>query len=147
MKYTLFTFAIALISIAFYAYKLPIVDFKKDTKDGIQFFNGTFQEALEKAKAENKPIFLDIYATWCGPCKKLKKNTFSDKAVGEYYSKNYINIAINGETNEGRMLAEKYKIQGYPTLLIVDKNGKQLTKNVGFMDSFTFINFGKKIVP
>jgi thioredoxin 1 len=138
---------ILIVSITIYAFKNPKVDFKEDTTDGIQFFKGTFAAALEKAQAENKPIFLDIYATWCGPCKRLKKKTFSAKEVGDYYNANFINITIDGETNEGRELANKYAIQGYPTLLILDKNGKQLTKQVGFVEPHILVNFGKRIIP
>ncbi len=145
-KNTLITLAIIVVLIGIYAFKNPKVDFKNDSPDGIQFFKGTFQEAIEKAQAENKPIFLDIYATWCRPCKMLKKRTFSDKAVGDYYNANFINIAVDGETTEGSELASKYSIDGYPTLLILDKNGKQLTKQVGFVEPYILINFGKRIV-
>lgn len=123
------------------------VDIKSDARGGIQFFKGSFQEALDKAKAENKPIFLDVYATWCGPCKMLKKRTFSDKNVGDYYNANFINIAINGETEEGYELSKLYDVKGYPTLLIIDKNGRKLTKQVGFVEPYILINFGKRIVP
>jgi thiol:disulfide interchange protein len=139
--------AIIIASIAIYAFKYPKVDFKEDTTDGIQFFKGTFKEALEKAQAEDKPIFLDIYATWCGPCKMLKKKTFSTKEVGDYYNANFINIAVDGETAEGRELVQKYNIQGYPTLLILDKRGKQLTNQVGFVEPHILVNFGKRIIP
>lgn len=147
MKTILFMGVLVFIAFGIYSFKNSEVDFKEDTAEGIQFFKGTFQEALEKAKAENKPIFLDIYATWCGPCKMLKKHTFSDKEVGNYYNANYINIAIDGETKEGRELANKYGIQGYPTLIILDNKGKQLSKQVGFVEPHILVNFGKRIVP
>lgn len=147
MKTILFMGLLAFIVFGIYSFKNPKVDFKEDTAEGIQFFKGTFQEALEKAKTENKPIFLDIYATWCDPCKMLKKHTFSDKEVGNYYNANYINIAIDGETKEGSALANKYCIQGYPTLLILDNKGKQLSKQVGFVEPHILVNFGKRIAP
>lgn len=53
---------------------------------GIQFFHGTWAEALAKSKAENKLIFLDAYATWCGPCKMMKRLTFTNAEVIEFYS-------------------------------------------------------------
>lgn len=147
MKTTLFIGLLALFAFGIYSFKNPKVDFKEDTTDGIQFFKGTFQEALEKAQSENKPIFLDIYATWCGPCKMLKKYTFSDKEVGNYYNANFINIAVDGETTEGRELADNFNIKGYPTLLIVDKQGKVVAKQVGFVEPHILVNFGKRIVP
>lgn len=147
MKTILFMGLLAFIAFGIYSFKNPKVDFKENPADGIQFFKGTFQEALEKAKTENKPIFLDIYATWCGPCKMLKKHTFSDREVGDYYNANYINIAVDGETKEGSELANNYRIQGYPTLLILDKNGNQVAEQVGFVEPHILVNFGKRIVP
>ena len=117
------------------------------SKKGIDFYKGTFKEALDKAKTENKYVFVDVYATWCGPCKMLKRKTFKDKEVGDYYNKNFINIAIDGETPEGEEIIAKYKIQGYPTLLIVDASGKLKTKQMGFIEPHILVNFGKRIVP
>ena len=77
----------------------------------------------------------------------LKKRTFSDKEVGDYFNTNFINIAIDGETKEGRDLINNYQVNGYPTLLILNKEGKQLTKQVGFVEPHILVNFGKRIVP
>jgi thioredoxin-related protein len=120
---------------------------KNNDNEGINFFTGNFQEALMKANDENKLVFLDIHASWCGPCKKLKKSTFKNEEVGTYFNNNYISIAIDGETKEGIELVKKYNIKGYPTLIIIDKNGKLLTQNVGFIKPQIMIDWGKKIVP
>ena len=116
-------------------------------RNGISFFKGSWNEALLKAKTEKKYIFLDIYASWCGPCKKLKKTTFKDKEVGEYYNKNFINVSIDGESKEGLILANKYQVTSYPTLLVVDHNGVRKTKATGFMEPRILVNFGRRIVP
>ena len=105
--------------------------------------NAKFNEIINV----NHLVLVDFYADWCGPCKMLKKHTFSDKEVGNYYNANYINIAIDGETKEGSELANRYGIQGYPTLLILDNKGKQLSKQVGFVEPHILVNFGKRIVP
>ncbi|WP_304132476.1 thioredoxin family protein [Mesonia mobilis] len=52
------------------------------TKKGIDFYNGNYEEALQKAKTEEKLVFVYLYADWCGVCKSLKKNTLKDKKVG-----------------------------------------------------------------
>ncbi len=130
---------------------IPLTSFKAKTyhdgtAKGIDFFKGSYNEALLKAKEENKHLFIDFYAAWCGPCKQLKKS-FKDKEVGAYYNKNFINVSIDGETKEGKELMYRYQIQGYPTLLIVDFNGKVKTKSIGFLKPYILINFGRRIVP
>ncbi len=68
---------------------------------GIHFIEDDWKYATEKAKAENKLIFIDIYATWCRPCKSLKRNTFSNSKVGDFFNQNFVNITIDGEKEIG----------------------------------------------
>lgn len=140
-----FIIGILMIGLILLAFKNQQVDFEKDTPDGIQFYKGTWKEALTIAKKENKLIFLDIYATWCGPCKKLKSNTFSDAKVGSFYNNNFINLAMDGERGEGLVLAQKYLLKSYPTLLFIDEKGNVVTRTVGYHDSEEFIELGKTI--
>jgi thioredoxin 1 len=147
MKSILSISILLLFGIVFVAFTNKFDEKSKVSSKGIEFFEGTYAEALEYAKKENKPIFLDVYATWCGPCKMLKKKTFKDKEVGNYYNKNFINIAVDGETEEGRELMSIYRINSYPTLLIVDSNGKVKTRHSGFMKPHILVNFGRRIVP
>ena len=116
-------------------------------KDGIIFFKGTWTEALQAAKAENKYIFLDVYATWCGPCKELKNKTFKDSEVGDYYNKNFINVRIDAEKDEGREIARRYEVNSYPTLFIIDYKGNRVAKTTGFMKPRILINFGRRVIP
>ncbi len=87
----------------------PIHTSDKKEASGIDFYTGSWEEALQQAKMEGKPIFLDISASWCGPCKMLKANTFSNMKVGEYYNTHFINVAVDGEEGEGIQLASKYR--------------------------------------
>ncbi len=113
---------------------------------GISFYKGTLSEALAVAKTENKFIFVDVYASWCGPCKKLK-TTFKDPQVGAYFNKNFINVRIDGETEEGIKWRARYGISSYPTLLIIASDGYVKTRAEGFMKPQILINFGRRIVP
>ena len=65
-----------------------------EEEKGIQFFKGTWKELLTEAKKQNKPIFVDVYTTWCRPCKVLDKDVFPSEKVGEFYNKNFINYKI-----------------------------------------------------
>lgn len=116
-------------------------------KKGITFFKGSWEEALIKAKEENKYIFIDFYATWCGPCKKLKRTSFKDPEVGTYFNKNFISISIDAESKEGIKIARRYGVSSYPTLIITDATGKQKTRTTGFKKPYILINFGRRIVP
>jgi len=100
-------------------------------QQGITFFQGNFVDAFEKAKNENKLVFVDCYTTWCGPCKILKKYTFRDANLGDYMKDNYVSLAIDMETAEGQALAKKYGIEAYPTLLFLDKYGRVVNHQVG----------------
>lgn len=140
--------AIVVLSIIAFLYfrSNPKVDFKKDTADGIHFQKGSWQQALDLAKKENKVVFLDIYATWCGPCKQLKKYTFSDKSAGEFFNTNFVNMALDGEQEEGAALAQKFGIEAYPTLMFVTPEGELITKSPGFQTAPDLINIGKEIL-
>lgn len=135
-----------ILSLIFLAFKSPKVDFEKDTPQGIQFYKGVWKETLAIAKKENKLIFLDVYATWCGPCKKLKAYTFSDADVGSFYNNNFINVAIDGEKGEGIELAKKYGVKAYPTLLFVNSSGEIVYKTAGYHKADDFELLGKHII-
>jgi len=114
-----------------------------EKEQGLQFIEADWNKALAEAKKQNKLIFLDAYASWCGPCKLLKKNTFPDKEAGEYFNSNFINIAIDMEKGDGPALAEKYGVNAYPTLIITDANGKIITYTQGYIKPKQLIDFGK----
>lgn len=115
----------------------------KVNEKGIKFIEQDWKTAVQQAKADNKLIFIDIYATWCGPCKMLKKNTFTDKAVGEFFNKNFINVSVDGESGIGPQLAQLYQIQAYPTLIVTDAAGKPVLYTVGYIDAKTLMDFGQ----
>jgi len=110
---------------------------------GIDFFHGSFQEALNKAKSDGKLIFMDAFTTWCGPCRRMAANTFPDANVGSFYNENFINLKVDMEKGEGPDLAIRYGIASYPTLLYIDGDGKIVHRASGARGPEPFIELGR----
>jgi len=98
---------------------------------GIVFETGTWEEALQKAEKEDKLIFVDAYAKWCGPCKVMAANVFTLSEAGSFYNSNFINVKMDMEEPEGRVFGKKYPVTAYPTLLFIDAEGNIVKKAVG----------------
>ena len=143
MKNLIYIIFFSVAAFTIYSFMNPKVDFKTDKTGGIQFHRGTWKEALQDAAKENKLIFLDIYASWCGPCKRLKTTTFSNKRVGKYFNETFINVSLDGETGDGEILANQYRITGYPTLLFINKDGNIVLQEDGYHDPSELIKLGQ----
>jgi thioredoxin-related protein len=111
---------------------------------GMEFFNGTFEEALEQAKKEDKAIFVDAYTTWCGPCKRMSKYVFTEKSVGDYYNANFINLKLDMEKEPGMKFRTKYPVSAFPTFYYLDPEGEVLYTTKGGRKPDQFIDLGKQ---
>jgi thiol-disulfide isomerase/thioredoxin len=98
---------------------------------GMKLFEGSWDQVVAEAKRQNKPIYLDAYASWCGPCKVLKREIFTRPDVGAYFNENYIAVSIDMEKGEGIELAKKYNVRAYPTHLYFDPDGTIVHRAVG----------------
>lgn len=98
----------------------------------------SFDEALKIAKAENKKVFVDFYTQWCGPCKKLSKEIFPSKAVGDYLNSNFICLKLDAE-KEGVGLAERIKVEAYPTIAVFNCDGELAGMFSGYRGEDEFI--------
>lgn len=97
-----------------------------DIETAVTFHKISFEEAKAKAKAENKVLFVDFYTAWCVPCLEFTRNVLTDKEVGEAMNKSFISLKYDAEKGDGIALAERYKVAGYPTLLVIDTDGNVL---------------------
>jgi len=112
--------------------------------EGIKFNHElTFADALSKAKNENKYVFIDCFTTWCGPCKLMVFDVFSQKRVGDYYNRNFINLKLDLEKPENKYIAEKYKVTAFPTYLFFDPNGELKFRAKAYLEAPIFLEMAK----
>lgn len=115
-------------------------------KKGIEFFQGSWQAVLEESAETGKPIFVDAYAVWCGPCRWMSSNVFTNKAVGEFYNENFINYKFDMERGEGPSFARKYRVGAYPTLYYLSSDGGVLKKALGARNVDQFLTLGEQVI-
>ncbi|MBR8535801.1 thioredoxin family protein [Carboxylicivirga sediminis] len=113
---------------------------------GIKFEQGTFNQALTKAKAENKVLFIDGYAVWCGPCKKMANTVFKDEEVGNYFDEHLVALKVDVERGEGPVIKEKYGITGLPGYVFIDGDDFVVYRFSSAMPKDEFMKEVKKAV-
>lgn len=109
----------------------------------IHFFDGTFEKALVKAKKENKLVFLDAYANWCGPCRKMDRVVYSDQRVGDVFNAKYVSFKLNVDNKKDSKIAQRYGVTVLPTLMILDADGNVLKQITGYHSPDEFLQFAE----
>lgn len=112
---------------------------------GIEFYHGTWEEALMKAKAEDKIIFVDAFTTWCGPCKAMAAKTFPDPEVGKFFNEHFISMKIDMEKPMGLEFRKKFPVSAYPTLFFIDYDQEIVLKVVGAKRPADLITTGQSV--
>ena len=134
-----------LIAILIIGINLPLVVIEHyRERHGVSFFEGTWEEALETASKENKPIFLNLYSSFCIPCKIMNSNTYPRREAGDFFKTRYINFSVNRKSTTGQKLSEWLKVEEYPALLILDPTGDPVLRNVGKLSPGELVRFGKE---
>jgi thiol:disulfide interchange protein len=127
------------------AFSIPIRSNAQTVKtDKIHFIEDAWTAALKQAAAENKYIFVDAYASWCGPCKMLKATTFKDSKVAAFFNKNFVNVSLDMEKGIGPKLAAEWRMEAYPTLIIFTPQGKAVLGSVGYIKAGELLKFGQE---
>ena len=99
----------------------------------------TLEQASAKAKAENKLIFLDCFTTWCGPCKMMARDVFTQPKVGDFMNPRFVNIKIDMESAYGAPLAKKLQVTAFPTFIIFNADAQEIARFLGSSPADEFI--------
>lgn len=98
-----------------------------------------FEKGIELAQKEDKKVFIDVYTDWCGYCKKMDKNTFTDDKVVELLNKHFVAIKLDAESKKtvsykGKEMSKRevagkvFRVQGFPTTVYLDSDISMLSK-------------------
>lgn len=109
--------------------------------------HSSWEQIVQKAKSQNKFIFMDAYATWCIPCKKMAAETFSEKVAGDYFNKKFVAVKVQMDQTasddesikkwytQAKTMVEKYKITAYPTVMFFSPSGEIIGRAVGYRNA------------
>lgn len=129
---------------------------KQKEEKGIHFEQALNWEQIKaKARRENKNIFMDCYATWCGPCKLMDNQVYPSEIVGDFMNEKYISVKVQMDKTsydndhiknwylDAVTIQTNYSIATFPTFLFFNPDGKPMHKAVGYKDPNQFISLAK----
>jgi thioredoxin-related protein len=111
----------------------------------------SWRQIQEKARKEQKYIFVDCYATWCGPCKLMDQQVYSDSAIGKFANPLFISVKVQMDSTKNdnesvrtwyanaHLLMADNKVTAFPTFLFFSPNGKLLHKYAGYQEPMYFL--------
>lgn len=123
---------------------------------GIRFEHGlSWEQVKAKAKAENKYIFMDVYATWCGPCKRMSETIFPLEEIGKYINDNFVSVKVQTDKTEkdnddikhwyedAAAIVEQYNVGGVPTFLVFNPEGTLVYRETGERSKEAFLQLAR----
>jgi thiol:disulfide interchange protein len=94
--------------------------------------------ALERARNEGKPVLVNFYADWCVWCKRLETTTLRDANVASVLQNKVVPLSLNVE-GDGKELSNEYRVDGLPTIIVLDAGGRELGRIPGYMPPDSFL--------
>lgn len=111
---------------------------------GVNFMSYSFEEAKAVASREGKPIFVDVYTTWCGPCRRMGKEVFTNDTVASYFNTNYICLKLDAENEHEHGFFKTYVPNAYPSFYWLTPQGDLLASHSGYMSPAALLDAAKK---
>ncbi len=110
------------------------------------FINGSVDDLFSAAREQNKVVIVDVYTEWCGPCKLMDRQTWSNSKVTSFLNNKAVSIKLDAEKGEGRRFAQKYNVVAYPCVLIFNSDGELIDRRIGFLPPREFLYWaGQKL--
>lgn len=106
----------------------------------VRFETKSTDAVREIAVKQGKPVFIDLYATWCPPCRLMEREVFSRKDVGEFMEKRFVAAKYDVDKTTGRELMQRYGTGAIPLYLVFDTDGELLGRIEGASEAETFMD-------
>lgn len=115
---------------------------------GVHFHEGSFEDALARAEQEGKHVFVDVYTTWCGPCKIMDAVVFPQDEVGDYYNPRFVNVKLDAEDEsmDGPAISDRYDVGAYPTYLYLNPDGTVVGRALGALPPSLFVQVAAQLI-
>ncbi|MGA9406315.1 MAG: DUF255 domain-containing protein [Bacteroidota bacterium] len=143
MKYTIVLFVIAALMA-----NGALVAQPKKSSPAIQW--NSFDAGIEQARTSHKKVLVDVYTEWCGWCKKMDSEVYTDSVIKDYLSRNFVIIKMNAEAGgkihykgveySPAQLAAAFGVSGYPATLFLREDSEPITLLPGFVEAPMFIH-------
>lgn len=106
----------------------------------VRFETKSTDAVREIAVKQGKPVFIDLYATWCPPCRLMEREVFSRKDVGEFMEKRFVAAKYDVDKTTGREFMQRYGTGAIPLYLVFDTDGELLGRIEGASEAETFMD-------
>ncbi len=119
---------------------------KPITSSGLFVSSETLTNVLDEAQSIDKIVFVDMYTTWCVPCKVMDDEVYTDPSVLDFLKEHMISYKVDAEKGNGPDLTIIYNVQVYPTLLFLDDKGREIVRSDGALSTTGFLELARKAV-
>lgn len=123
---------------------LSLISITNAQNKNIDWFKGSYDEAIKEAAKTNKNIFIDFYAEWCGPCKSMLATTLKDNELVKFFNEHFICLKVDADKD--KPLCSRYNVSALPTVLILDNKENQLYSKKGFHSKERLLTAAKMLL-